>query len=313
MALPRPRSPERARPSAGRLRASGASGRILVSSVAGSTDHRKFPHNSRTSERLRGWLAVPPPTPSGGTNLHCAASALTSGQWERPANVGASMAAAAQRSGRRRSGSRSASAARPRCTVTSPRRGFAGAGRARRGAPRGGPCFGRPVARLACGQAATRASAGSSGTCRGQPEGRGTSRKAGDASVLEVGVAQGDVAEAKRQASWAAAAEARAQASLRVRYPQLAQLTPALSEPLALERSEVQWRERILAVSGKVRTAQAALEAEQQARSGTRRRGTRDARDRGRGGRASGRGQRQPGAQAPGRASRGPLRAMPHS
>lgn len=86
-----------------------------------------------------------------------------------------------------------------------------------------------------------------------------TRRKAGDASLLEVGVAQGDVAEAKRQASLAAAAEVRAQASLRVRYPQLAQVAPTLSEPLALERSEGQWRERILAVSGKVRAAQEAL------------------------------------------------------
>ena len=86
-----------------------------------------------------------------------------------------------------------------------------------------------------------------------------TRHKAGDASLLEVGVAQGDVAEAKRQASLAAAAEARAQASLRVRYPQLAQVAPTLSEPLALERTEGQWRERILAVSGKVRAAKEAL------------------------------------------------------
>ncbi len=86
-----------------------------------------------------------------------------------------------------------------------------------------------------------------------------TRRKAGDASLLEVGVAQGDVAEAKRQASLAAAAEARAQTTLRVRYPQLPQVAPALSEPLALERTEGQWRERILAVSGKLRAAQEAL------------------------------------------------------
>ena len=86
-----------------------------------------------------------------------------------------------------------------------------------------------------------------------------TRRKAGDASLLEVGVAQGDVAEAKRQASLAAAAEARAQASLRVRYPQLPQVAPTLTEPLALERTEGQWRERILAVSGKVRAAKEAL------------------------------------------------------
>ncbi len=86
-----------------------------------------------------------------------------------------------------------------------------------------------------------------------------TRRKAGDASLLEVGVAQSDVAEAKRHASLAAAAEARAQVSLRVRYPQLAQVAPALSEPLALERTEGQWRERILAVSAKVRAAREAL------------------------------------------------------
>ena len=86
-----------------------------------------------------------------------------------------------------------------------------------------------------------------------------TRRKAGDASLLEVGVAQADVAEGKRQASLAAAAEARAQATLRVRYPQLPQVAPALSEPLTLERTEGQWRERILAVSGKLRAAQEAL------------------------------------------------------
>ena len=88
-----------------------------------------------------------------------------------------------------------------------------------------------------------------------------TRRKAGDASLLEISVAQADVSEAKRQASLAAAAQARAQAALRVRYPQLPLplVAPALSEPLALERTEDQWRERILAVSGKVLAAQAAL------------------------------------------------------
>ena len=92
-----------------------------------------------------------------------------------------------------------------------------------------------------------------------------TRRKAGDASLLEVGVAQGDVAEARRQASLAAAAQTRAQASLRVRYPllSLVSLLPLaasqLSEPLALEGTEAEWRQRILAVSGKLRAAQEAL------------------------------------------------------
>ena len=86
-----------------------------------------------------------------------------------------------------------------------------------------------------------------------------TRRKAGDASLLEVGVAQGDVTDAQRQASLAAAAEARAQVALRVRYPQLPQVATALSEPLALVQTEAQWRERILALSGPVRAAQEAL------------------------------------------------------
>ena len=95
-----------------------------------------------------------------------------------------------------------------------------------------------------------------------------TRRQAGDASLLEVGVAQGDVAEARRQASLAAAAQTRAQASLRVRYPLLSSvsLLPSLpltasqlAEPLALEGTEAEWRQRILAVSGKLRAAQEAL------------------------------------------------------
>lgn len=92
-----------------------------------------------------------------------------------------------------------------------------------------------------------------------------TRRQAGDASLLEVGVAQGDVAEARRQVSLAAAAQTRAQASLRVRYPLLSLLPllpltePQLSEPLALERTEAEWRQRILAVSGRVRAAQEAF------------------------------------------------------
>ena len=86
-----------------------------------------------------------------------------------------------------------------------------------------------------------------------------TRRRAGDASLLEVGVAQGDVAEVQRQAGLAAAADAKAQATLRVRYPLLPLVAPELSEPTTLERSEADWRERTLAVSARVRVAREAL------------------------------------------------------
>lgn len=67
-------------------------------------------------------------------------------------------------------------------------------------------------------------------------------RKAGDASMLELNVAKGDLAEVQRQANAAAATEAKAQATLRVRYPQLPLDARPLSEPVLLERDEAQWR-----------------------------------------------------------------------
>lgn len=84
-------------------------------------------------------------------------------------------------------------------------------------------------------------------------------RKAGDASVLELNVAKGDLAEVQRQVSALAAAEAKANATLRVRYPQLPLAARALSEPLPLEHDEMQWREQIAAGSDALRAAQQAL------------------------------------------------------
>ena len=84
-------------------------------------------------------------------------------------------------------------------------------------------------------------------------------RKAGDASMLELNVAKGDLAEVQRQVSALAAAEAKAQATLRVRYPQLPLEARALSEPLPPERNEGQWREQIAAGSDALRAAQQAL------------------------------------------------------
>ena len=84
-------------------------------------------------------------------------------------------------------------------------------------------------------------------------------RKAGDASMLELNFANGDLAEVQRQVSAMAAAESKAQTTLRVRYPQLPLEARALSEPVAPERIEAQWRAQIAAGSGLLRAAQQAL------------------------------------------------------
>jgi len=84
-------------------------------------------------------------------------------------------------------------------------------------------------------------------------------RKAGDASLLDLNVAKGDLAEVQRQANTAAATEAKAQATLRVRFPQLPLEASPLSDPLLLERDEAQWRALILDNSDVLQAAQLAL------------------------------------------------------
>lgn len=71
-------------------------------------------------------------------------------------------------------------------------------------------------------------------------------QKAGDASRLELNVAQGDVAQARQLAVVAATAEAKALAALKIRYPSLAAEPRALPEPAPLAWSEAQWRDRVL-------------------------------------------------------------------
>ena len=84
-------------------------------------------------------------------------------------------------------------------------------------------------------------------------------RKAGDASLLDLNVAKGDLAEVQRQANTAAATEAKAQATLRVRFPQLPLEARPLSEPVLLERDEAQWRTLIKDSSDMLQAAQLAL------------------------------------------------------
>lgn len=84
-------------------------------------------------------------------------------------------------------------------------------------------------------------------------------RKAGDASLLDLNVAKGDLAEVQRQANTAAATEAKAQATLRVRFPQLPLDARLLSDPLLLEHDEAQWRALIMDNSDVLQAAQLAL------------------------------------------------------
>jgi len=84
-------------------------------------------------------------------------------------------------------------------------------------------------------------------------------RKAGDASMLDLNVAKGDLAEVQRQANTAAATEAKAQTTLRVRFPQLPLEARPMSEPMRLERDEDQWRALIKDNSEMLQAAQFAL------------------------------------------------------
>lgn len=86
-----------------------------------------------------------------------------------------------------------------------------------------------------------------------------TRRKAGDASMLELNVAKGDLAEVQRQVSATVAAESKAHATLRVRFPQLPLEPRPLSEPTQLDGGEAQWREQIAAGSNMLRAAQQGL------------------------------------------------------
>lgn len=71
-------------------------------------------------------------------------------------------------------------------------------------------------------------------------------QKAGDASRLELNVAQGDVAQARQLAVVAATAEAKTLAALKIRYPSLATEPKTLPEPAPLAWTETQWRNRVL-------------------------------------------------------------------
>lgn len=95
-------------------------------------------------------------------------------------------------------------------------------------------------------------------------------KRAGDASALDLSVAQSDLAEVRRQASQADSALAKAQARLALRFPQAALAPAALSAPAEPMWPQARWRERILAEADTLKIAEAQLRRAELAASRTR-------------------------------------------
>jgi outer membrane protein TolC len=74
--------------------------------------------------------------------------------------------------------------------------------------------------------------------------------------MLELSVADADLADVRRQASAADSLRAKAQARLRVRFPQAAPVVTPLGEATDLVWSEAQWRERIVAEADPIKIAE---------------------------------------------------------
>lgn len=95
-------------------------------------------------------------------------------------------------------------------------------------------------------------------------------KRAGDASSLDLSIAQSDLAEVRRQASQAESALAKARAKLKLRFPEAPLAPGTLSEPTEPPWPEARWRERILAKSYPVKIAEGQLRRAELAASRTR-------------------------------------------
>lgn len=81
-------------------------------------------------------------------------------------------------------------------------------------------------------------------------------KRAGDASALDLSIAQSDMAEVRRQASQADTTLAKARATLKLRFPEAPLQPAALSAPAEPMWPEVRWRERIVAVAHPLKAAE---------------------------------------------------------
>lgn len=87
-------------------------------------------------------------------------------------------------------------------------------------------------------------------------------KRAGDASALDLSIAQTDLADVQRQSSLAASNAVKARAKLRVRFPEApldALPRSDLADPTDPVWNEMQWRERIVAEADPLKIAQGQL------------------------------------------------------
>ena len=81
-------------------------------------------------------------------------------------------------------------------------------------------------------------------------------KRAGDASALDLSIAQSDLAEVRRQASQADSNLAKAHAKLKLRFPEAPLVPSALSDPAEPMWPEARWRERIVAEADPLKAAE---------------------------------------------------------
>jgi outer membrane protein TolC len=95
-------------------------------------------------------------------------------------------------------------------------------------------------------------------------------KRAGDASALDLSIAQSDLAEVRRQASQADTSLAKARAKLKLRFPEASLAPGAVSDPTEPPWPEARWREIILAAADPLKIAQGQLRRAELAASRTR-------------------------------------------
>lgn len=81
-------------------------------------------------------------------------------------------------------------------------------------------------------------------------------KHAGDASALDLSIAQSDLAEVRRQASEAGSTLAKAHTKLKLRFPEATLVPAALSDPAEPMWPEARWRERIVAEADPLKAAE---------------------------------------------------------
>jgi cobalt-zinc-cadmium efflux system outer membrane protein len=85
-------------------------------------------------------------------------------------------------------------------------------------------------------------------------------KRAGDASVLDLSIAQSDLAEVRRQASQTETTLNKARAKLKLRFTEAPLEPAALSDPTEPMWPEARWRERIVAEAYPLKAAQAQVD-----------------------------------------------------